>query len=304
MDFLQDQNLADDDRQATPYLNTLKEHVARDVEAGDNNTLAITSQGGLWASTHQGLSLNQPISKVTMIVRAHWFVALEAAKNYNWRNTKHDHLVCLILGTQDLGTLLRNSTPVETSDGLLWSDLPYFVKDTMKTLKELIQSPEAPQLLNLTAFLAKSTAVGISSNEIAITALLLFHYALESPIENRVLGHYIPIFYAWIRFASSKLALLSARSFVPKSDEKCLEPGELAQLSGVTCQAFSIKRWNFWLERITELAAQEDDNNTAHKEHITTQPEDVPWIASASRCRNIMKSANKILESVRIDRNS
>lgn len=223
-----------------------------------------------------------------------WYMVAQTAKITDADDAGQDQLVTLILYARECGTISRkvlgHFEEMRTSDGLVWTDLPYLVLD----LQEFgLKSTEltATHRRNFAAFTARLTALGIA--DLSSYALWLFRETLEvnRPMVQSEKGEalptaeLLPACLAWLQYASHKLLRLSFENYCPATSdhaslgENMASLGELTDGSGIERAGFSIIRWVFWRQMIVEL----------------TQCQDQFLVSTAQDCLQLMQSKGREL---------
>ncbi|KAB8360965.1 hypothetical protein FH972_024697 [Carpinus fangiana] len=202
-----------------------------------------------------------------------WYTIYRCATITPGDNPEQDKLVVEVLMARELGA---PSGGVETGDGTIFTDLPFFVMD-MHDLKYRQQGTiTLDEAYNLAAFLARLVAVGVRAPQLSCLALQSLSAALEFPSmpslrENDFATktstvERLPAAVSWLKFAGHRLAIYSAEAQMTPCG-KCLtdndlEPGPLAQEAGVIDKGFGPARWNFWRQRFEELREEEDEKRS------------------------------------------
>jgi hypothetical protein len=167
----------------------------------------------------------------------------------------------------------------------MWVDLPFLATDLRAAWTEAMTKNVIPpdQLANLAGFTARLVAFGICEAELSQCGLLLLREALETPRQilecdtanndndnenDMPLSYFIPALSAWLRHGSYKLFSLSARGYASSHEsdttsddrDQWVAAGTLLSASSL-CEGrrvlgFSMNRWEFWKQRLTEVAGQ------------------------------------------------
>jgi len=179
-----------------------------------------------------------------------------------------------ILRAREMGTLsqtisgingAQNTVITQTSDGNIWTDLPFLVKGFHAAWADS-NKLSVEHRKNLSSFLARLVAIGICNNALAGCALMAFRDALETPIpletshsnSGRTLEDLLPALHMWLLFAPDKLIRLSEEKFDLQNPETAL-PGKLALDAGITEGGFSPPRWRFWKTRLEALVQPDSE---------------------------------------------
>ncbi|KAI1779745.1 hypothetical protein F4818DRAFT_453728 [Hypoxylon cercidicola] len=181
-----------------------------------------------------------------------------------------DRLVRIVLWARELGVLHKTaqsgeSQPVITSQGRIWSDLPFFVPDVQEAWKKTMR-PDSPisHRYNLAAGIARLASLRVCNNAFAECGLEVMKDALETPQElssSACLLLFQPV-YIWLRYAGDQLLLLSLARLPAHggwASEAGAHPiGSLAQDAGIE-GGFSKARFIFWKERLVVLRMEPAD---------------------------------------------
>jgi len=251
----------------SPYSTLFRAQVDTEALLGDTNTLDVTLASGITAHTHRCLNSSLPINYLEQGLRDNWYVLVQAAKNYDWTNSKQDTLVQVILTARDRGTLSHRITidgeekfePLETRNGKIWSDLPFLIIDLIEAWRSTMTAQiSAKHRRNLTAFIARLCAVGFGNDASAAIPLMLFQQTLEvsrpllsDPTESEVLSfsELLPSLTAWLVHASDKLVSLSEKNWLlcPLSFPQTIEaaPGFMDM---------NPARFRAWRDRLEDLS--------------------------------------------------
>lgn len=178
---------------------------------------------------------------------------------------------------QGQGTLMRFTArggPLETaptSEGMIWSDLPYFSSDMMKFWVRDFAGMSGTQRVNFSSFLAKLASIGLIEDKLCGVALMTFREALETPralgeitnaeedaarfLTDLTICDFLPALQTWQDEAAKIILQLSgqSQSHFPDTSQ---EIGVLYRDDGsntTKTPGFSPERWVFWLRRLDEI---------------------------------------------------
>ena len=264
---------------------TLVEHVATD---GNANTLDVTSESAIWATTGRAIESKDPPELLDFDLHSFWSTILLAAQNYDWDNPKQDTLFRQVLYVRELGVLHKlpktDEGPIvaQTSNGQrIWIDLPFLVQDVYRTWLTDFWTMSTTQRKNLSSFVARLASVGVCGEALVGCMLLSFREALETPrrLTSADPGSDVPVedllpaLLAWMRFAPHKLYLLVRKSFNNFPDVQVAAPGELALQAGFDTSGFSAARWAFWKMRLAEMEKIGGGSGARHLEQLMEQIE-------------------------------
>jgi hypothetical protein len=237
---------------------------------------------------------NQPIDVFARDLHNLWYLFIGAAKVTPTDDAAADRLAVQVLVAREMGTLRRieekdadgqiahMSASGSGSTPRMWVDLPFLATDLREAWMEALTGRSiihSDQLANLAGFTARLVAFGICEAELSECGLLLLREALEVPRPifgrddggqetDRPLSYLISALSAWLRHGSYKLFNFAARghvsSFGTDDDEDhrdtwvsagplltVLSPEQEGRVSG-----FSMIRWEFWKQRLNEVAGQ------------------------------------------------
>ncbi|WP_189082503.1 DUF3632 domain-containing protein [Mangrovihabitans endophyticus] len=156
-------------------------------------------------------------------------------------DTARDRLVALLVGVRDRDAATRDG-------GLRWAELP-LLGAVMREAWNWGSPPDGDRQtwVNLNAFAARLTAVGIDCSTYAVWTL---RAALEEPGDPDQLAAAV----AWFRHCGPVLRNACEASTVP-GRPPTVRPGRLAVEGGVTGDGFTLARWRFWHRRWETLAS-------------------------------------------------
>jgi hypothetical protein len=156
----------------------------------------------------------------------------------------------------DLLSAIRDRGPLARPDGqecVIWGsmkahvDLPVFGAQMRETWNETPPIRSAESWANLNAFAAQLTLGGIDFSLYAIWAL---RDALED--DEYELALVLPAAVQWLRLAGPALAALARKGATYQIGDHA---GPLCRRAGLTAAGFSTRRWEFWRNRLEEIAA-------------------------------------------------
>ncbi|MCJ1246901.1 hypothetical protein MMC30_004112 [Trapelia coarctata] len=247
----------------------------QDAARGDNNTLLDTIESHIPVLSSRCVLSDIPFPDIERGLRQLWYTVIQAGKAFSYDNCKQDTLVMRILYAREMGTLTRTrdvlgtdektSAVVRTADGVIWTDLPFLVRDIYEAWQSSMGMSVA-QRKNFAAFTARLASVGVGNDALAGCALWIFREALERPRRATAsdggmevpLAELLPAVWAWLWFAGDKLVILSNRSFDGLGSE-ISALGDLAKSAGVVSGGFSPQRWIFWRTRLEAMGRWEEE---------------------------------------------
>lgn len=183
------------------------------------------------------------------------------------------------------GQVAYTSAPVTGPLPRIWVDLPFLTANLRATWTEAMTRNGAlssDHLANLAGFTARLVAFGIHEAELSQCGLSLLREALEVPrqlLENnnadqdddKPLSYFMPALLAWLQHGSYKLFGLTARGHASKIEVKDMGDHEdhedrwvvagallsaLSSQRGGRISGFSMVRWEFWKQRLDDIAGQ------------------------------------------------
>jgi hypothetical protein len=207
-------------------------------------------------------------------IRELWNWIAQAARYIAADHPAQDRLVAQVLHAREMGNLSRKNEAGEqevatTSDGNIWSDLPFLVEEVQSAWKASDTFPSLERH-NLSAFIARLTSVGIRDPGLGIIALWILRDTLETdrPLTSSPSGSnnenlqasiadLLPAANAWFLYCGYKVESLCIQVQDYDSDA---EIGELARRANATVKSgFSVERWRFWRDRLEEISRCEDE---------------------------------------------
>jgi hypothetical protein len=212
-----------------------------------------------------------------------WYWVVQGGRYIAADDPAQDRLVNQVLHTREMGVLSRKIGPLKegekdqeieiatTSDGNIWSDLPFLVQEVQAAWKMSANLPFLERH-NLSAFVARLASVGVRDPELGLVAIWILRDTLETPrpltrrretntggSEEQVItiADLLPAAMVWFLYCGHKIESLCILNQNFESDS---ETGELAKRANVTPNfGFSIARWNFWSDRLEEISHCDDE---------------------------------------------
>jgi hypothetical protein len=249
------------------------------------------------------------------LVHQTWYIYYQLACHTPHSKPDQDTLVLDILRIQGLGPLTRPAPfqgvdMARTTDGALWTDLPFLVPDMVQYWVEHSGALSSAQRLNFATFLAKLASARVCKDRVSQIGLHIFRYALEEARELRDpeyvddedaqrsihsgldYARLLPLACAWIQIAGQNLILLSDAYWGDCSSEMG-QGGRLFAESefGKRCpKGFSPWRWMFWLKRLQEIREEAKEAGDAELEELTTGAIDRMILKVRSRNSDILRA--------------
>jgi Protein of unknown function (DUF3632) len=204
-----------------------------------------------------------------------WHLVVQSAKITDADDAGQDRLVNQVLYAKEIGMISRmtagGSQEARTSDGVIWTDLPYLVAD-LQTCGIQSMSFSATQRRNFAAFTARLTGLGIA--DLSSYALWLFRETLEvaRPIimsqgmETVSVEELLPACITWFRYSGHKLLRLSANNHSPEVRSEVSSTCSRAYLEVLPGKSdnehagFSIAKWVSWRQRFEELTRCQNES--------------------------------------------
>lgn len=207
-----------------------------------------------------------------------WYWVVQGARYITADHPAQDRLVSQVLFTREMGVLSRKIGPPKegeedqemetatTSDGNIWSDLPFLVDEVQAAWKMSTNLPSVERH-NLSAFVARLASVGVRDPELGLVAIRILRDTLETPrpLTGRretstsdseeqltTIADLLPATMAWFLYCGHKIENLCILNQNFESDS---ETGDLAKRANVTPDSgFSVARWTFWRDRLEEIS--------------------------------------------------
>ena len=252
------------------YSAHLRSGIDQEAAKGDNHTLVSTVTSFIYSMSSRYFHVDFAVELLDNELHDFWYTFIQAAKNTSYGSPTQDRLVFYVLYVREMGVVTRtlpngDKQEVRSSDGKLWSDLPFLVQDIQTTWINDYLKMSATHRQNLAAFLARLAAVGVCGHSLTGCALWLLRDALETPrrLSDVESGTEVPVVELltavnmWLLNAPHKLVILSDASYNNFSP-KISALGELAQ-GRVAVGGFSPSRWNFWKERLEQISHSEHE---------------------------------------------
>ena len=250
----------------------MEEEAERDEKLPNTETtIWKTIRGSIPNTNYRYTVTTHPIEVFEYDMHDLWHSFYQSAKVTPENDAGQDRLVQQILYARELGILSRTTSgeyeEAVTSDGKIWTDLPFLVGDFTGFWERSMELSPLHRV-NFAAATARLVAVGIGGEGLSSCALWLFRETMETtrPFarakESDVvpLSELLPACHSWFTHCGHKLVKLCAENHSPPNSSTAFSTlGELALKSGVEEDGFSIARWLFWRQRFKELTRCGDD---------------------------------------------
>lgn len=281
--------------------NKLRRSIAKEART-DGNTNKLWEAASSLSSIHgQYARSGKPATELEIDLHDLWFTYYHAAKNTLADNPILDRLVVQILQAREIGPLQRTSsadtgsvaTTASTSEGIIWTDLPFLVPDMTYFWLEDWAKISASSRLGFSTFLAKLASVGICRDRFCSIALMLLRDTLETvrPLgvcvsdddkdkersaekparrqQDVTVAELLPAVNAWMFFAGHKIIQLADARW--SGDDGGLGPLLRADPSSSAMSAggFSPERWIHWLKRMEQIAEEAESAGDARLGGLT-----------------------------------
>ena len=265
------------------------------------NSLFSGAKGNVQVITERWYQSSMPASAIERDLHELWQTCYTAAKVADHDSTDQDRLVLYLAQIQNLGPLERfdkrdeTSSTIETphtTDGVAWTDMPYFVGDMKYFWETESRNMSNKELVNVSSFLAKVAALRIARDRMYALGLHILRETFESqrplgslteeppqapppppfdpfrpqpppppPAEGPELSiaRLLQAANAWILAAGRNIVQLTEAQEWESDDEHDTDPGPLyyaSQRFNPEKRYFSEERWLFWLERIEQIGQQ------------------------------------------------
>jgi hypothetical protein len=206
-----------------------------------------------------------------------WYWVVQSARYIAADHPAQDRLMSQVLHTREMGVLSRKigegddqeTEIATTSDGNIWSDLPFLVDEVQAAWRMSANFPSVERH-NLSAFVARLASVGVRDPELGLVAIWILRDTLETPrpLTKKedtsdseepliTIADLLPVTMAWFLYCGHKIESLCILNQDFESDS---ETGELAKRANVTPNSgFSVARWIFWRDRLEEISHCEDE---------------------------------------------
>ncbi|KAL6411750.1 hypothetical protein AUP68_04124 [Ilyonectria robusta] len=261
------------------YIRQQDEEQAR-KEGDDNGIWMSIGSSACWA-LDMGFSLSQrPGDAYAEQLHDQWYRYYQASKNTSASSAAQDRLAFQVVQIQARGTLSRStaggdSEMAVTSDGTIWTDLPFFASDMTDIWIKECAGMSATHRTNFSCFLSKLASVGLAKEKLCGVALVVFRDALETPrpLDNLnsncdenpdkvtadlSIADFLPAVGHWLGQAGTKMIELSEVSWQDCTEE-AMAIGILYRddaSTTVKSAGFSSERWIYWLRRLEEITEE------------------------------------------------
>ncbi|TGO65515.1 hypothetical protein BCON_0002g01000 [Botryotinia convoluta] len=233
------------------------------------------------ASRYAQTGRTHPIELYEYDLRELWYMCVQGARLIAAEHPTQDRLVSQVLHTREMGVLSRKSGDAKeegkrddheleiasTSDGNIWSDLPFLVEE-IRAAWTLSPSIPTVQRHNLSAFIARLASVGVRDPELCLVAIWILRDTLETPrpltsgakapshdSKQRLttIADLLPAAIVWFQYCGHKIESLCILN--QDFESGFSETGELAQKAQIMPDSgFSVARWIFWRDRFEEIS--------------------------------------------------
>lgn len=265
------------------FRRSVKEH----AESSAENQLWQTAQDAV--SNLQRRYVNSQNDGDGFEIDLHdiWYTYYHAAKNTDWQSPMLDRLVLQICCTWELGSVSRGhlleASVATTSDGVIWTDLPFLAADMLRYWKEDWRGMAAQKRLSFATFTAKLASSGacVRINTIGLTILrdalevpralgslpdeadstsdaandTVATFLLAADRASNTVASLLPAANAWLFYAGQKLIQLSDQAW--SDDGAAISAGDLFANDALYTGAavgFGVRRWLFWMKRLEQMS--------------------------------------------------
>ncbi|RAL10693.1 DUF3632 domain-containing protein [Aspergillus homomorphus CBS 101889] len=256
-----------------------RESLLADVERGNLDELRDSVYNRYYSTSSGFGSSGESFQELEPAIRDLWFAFHVWASNISHVAPEHDRVVLdfvRIQGSGPLRRLLKDSDhELEVARGpagALWSDLPFFLEDTITYFFKHFPTMKPDHRLNFTHFVAKVASTGLLQDRVTEVGLLTFREALETSRPLGSLQHpddwenlqglsdmsvaaFFPAIRAWVFEHGRKMINLCDVSW-KECDASSGLGGPLflaSELSQKSPSGLSPGRWLFWIKRVDEI---------------------------------------------------
>jgi hypothetical protein len=212
-----------------------------------------------------------------------WYIYIQIAKAAASDDLQHDRLVRQIMTVKSMESIRyvfgldATIEELSTSDGVVWTDLPFLGLDIYQSLEQNWTDMSVVQRCNLASFIGRLVAVDANSS-LNFCALWLLRSALEvsfqvarnsENISDQLgLDETLSPAVSVLRYCAHKVLILSIKEFsIPDALKSTLSPGRWIGESSVKTSGFSLTRWHLWKERLDYLRNNDLSNLTQEGLH-------------------------------------
>lgn len=197
-------------------------------------------------------------------LKALWWYTITAAKHLDADDESgHWKIIAYVAGAKAMGTICMpskdgGSIPIETHDGILYEDMPYFDKALREAWSQGPQSIGHPAWRNLNAFASKLNSTG--AYDLVDFAIWTFRDALEtnSPAgregndSSASVRDRLPAVHAW---------LLHSHFYFTRMIRNSEQPAEIQRFDNNIGDTMGLGKWSvsrfeafkFWIQRLDTL---------------------------------------------------
>jgi hypothetical protein len=224
---------------------------------------------------------SNPIELYEYDLRELWYKYIQGARITAADHPAQDGLVSQVLQTREMGVLsaklggrkdkgvgeIPEMDVATTSDGNIWSDLPFLVQE-IRVAWTISTSFPVVQRHNLSAFIARLAGIGVCNPELCLVAIWILRDTLETPqpLTKRAeptdsnpkkqlasIADLLPAAMVWFQYCGYKIASLCILN--QNIEPGLSETGKLAKDTQIIpSSGLSMARWIFWRDRLEELS--------------------------------------------------
>lgn len=250
-------------------------------QEGNDNSVWTTAMSKLWTIDMRFAILEAPDPAMELDLHDLWHMFYHGSKHISPDSPASARLAFQLVRVQAMGPLIRvhKSTgevkSAVTSDGLVWTDLPFFVADMTGFWVNDCAKMSADQRINFASFLAKIASVGLVKDKVSSIGLVLLRETLETPrplgdldanknedpsrsMSDLTVADLLPALNVWLNDTEKRVIHLCDQSW-NDCPQDVAAIGPLYRDDASTrnkVPGFSAERWIFWLRRLEEITEQ------------------------------------------------
>lgn len=243
----------------------------------DTNTLRAPSHSICWAFNMMLQGSRGPGDLAKDNLQHLWWNFYLYAKYIDAGSAAMSRLAFQLVQVREQGKLLRHAEgggfeTVLTSDGVVWSDLPFFVSEMHELWAKDCATMSSAHRINFSRFLSKLASISLADDQLCGIALILFREALETPRPLGEMGTHVaedstrsmadlticdllPSLNSWLAESSKKIIQLAdkSRHDFPSEAQVIGVLYRDDERSALKAPGFSPARWLFWLRRLDTI---------------------------------------------------
>lgn len=264
----------DDDTLAS--LTSYREKYIRNAE--EESLLVVNPFFKCWTVNMRFVTFRSPADDLVYQLHHMWFDYYQSGRKILADSPFMDALVVNLQKLREQSSLSRRAKDSDamelavTSDGVIWTDLPFFASEMKRYWTEDAAAMGSQQRVNFSCFLATFACVALVEDKLYGIALMVFRETLETPrplgelnekddedpkrtLADLSIGDLLPTLRIWVLHCRMRFIQLSHKSCnsFPTEAQKIGRLYSDDSVSTSKSPGFNPERWIFWLRRLDDL---------------------------------------------------